>query len=95
MTYYVILNHYSCEDEQTFDSVNLHGKLYRGFEEAKAAANAAMKEEHDNFHHGETHPIETKNCDAFTTRPVYCIGEKSESGFEVYHNLYAVFAMDT
>lgn len=93
MTYYAILNHYSCEDEQTFDSVYLHKKLYTNLEEAKAVANAAMKEDSVNFHHGKTHPIE--NCDAFTTKPVYCIGEKSESGFEVYHNLYAVFAMDT
>ena len=95
MTYYAILSHYSCEDEQTFDSVYLHEKLYTSLEEAKAVANAAMKDDAMNFHHGKTHPIETENCDAFTTRPVYCIGEKSESGFEVYHNLYAVFPMNT
>lgn len=91
---YGVVNHFSSEDTQTFNVVNIWNKGYSTFEEAKAAADAAFAEDLKTGDHGETEPITVDNCTEFGEAPLYCVGEKLIGGYERYHNFYTVFKIE-
>lgn len=91
---YGVVNHYSSENTQTFNVVNIWHKGYSTFEEAKAAADAAFTEDLKTGDHGETEPITVDNCIEFGESPLYCVGEKLVGGYDRYHNFYTVFKLE-
>lgn len=96
---YIILSHCSNENIGLFNAVELFERYYGTLDEAKAVAEYAFQEDLDNdldngFDRGKVEPISADDCTVFDTAPEFCIGEVSIQGWDVYHNLYAVFALN-